>query len=344
MSWMDENGINKQGLDWLLEQDVDNPSIRYLALRDLLDKPDDDQEVRRALQENMQSGPVSKILVEQDPQGYWEQAGPGYYPKYRSTVWQIIFLAQLGAQSSHEKVRKGCEYLIENARAKTGGISMSATASGAIHCLQGNLCAALIDLGWGDDPRVVKAVEWMACSVTGDEFTDAENVTAPIRYYRSGISGPGFLCSANDHQPCAWGAVKVALALSKVPHDQCTPVIQKAKSMCIDFLLSTDPAGADYPHPYAPKPSRSWFQFGFPVFYITDVLQILEALLGLGLAGDPRLKNAITLLLGKQDARGRWLMEYTYNGKTSVIIEEKKKPSKWVTLRALRVLKRYYTQ
>jgi hypothetical protein len=47
----------------------------------------------------------------------------------------------------------------------------------------------------------------------------------------------------------------------------------------------------------------------------------------------------LRLVLSKQDAAGRWKMEYTYNGKTWADIEEKGKPSKWVTLRALCVLK-----
>ena len=101
----------------------------------------------------------------------------------------------------------------------------------------------------------------------------------------------------------------------------------------------TDPAVADYPMGYSEKPSRSWFQFGYPIAYVTDVLQNLEALTFLGYARDPRLEPALRLVLSKQDAMGRWKMEYTYNGKTWVDIEEKGKPSKWVTLRALRVLK-----
>jgi hypothetical protein len=341
MSWTDK--VNVHALDWLLEKDAENPSVRYFALRDLKDLPSDDAQLKGAFQDISKSGPIPKILAEQKDEGYWEKPGPGYLPKYRSTVWQIIFLAQLGAKISDERVRKGCHYLLDNAIAKTRGISMSATASGAIHCLQGNLCAALYDLGCRDDPRLLNAVEWMACSVTGDEYMHPDQGSAPIRYYRSGISGPGFLCSANDHKPCAWGAVKVALALSRVPEEKRSPAVKKATQMCIEFLLSTDPAGADYPHPYAPKPSQSWFKIGFPVFYVTDVLQILEALVDLDLAGDKRLKNLADLVTEKAGDDGRWKMEYTYNGKTSAIIEEKKQPSKWVTLRALRALKKFYS-
>ena len=66
---------------------------------------------------------------------------------------------------------------------------------------------------------------------------------------------------------------------------------------------------------YAAKPSRSWFQFGYPIGYVTDVLQTLEVLAALGYGKDPRLVNALALLRGKQDDQGRWLLEYSYNGK-----------------------------
>jgi hypothetical protein len=62
----------------------------------------------------------------------------------------------------------------------------------------------------------------------------------------------------------------------------------------------------------------------------------------LGLNGDPRLQNAVDLILQKQESDGRWCMEYTYNGKTWVEVEEKGKPSKWVTLRALRAVKCFH--
>ena len=89
---------------------------------------------------------------------------------------------------------------------------------------------------------------------------------------------------------------------------------------------------------YSTKPNRSWFKFGFPVAYVTDVLQNLDVLTILGYGADERLASGMQLLLDKQDGEGRWPMEYTYNGKTWIDIEEKKKPSKWVTYRAMKVL------
>ena len=326
-------------LHWLLEQDKENPGVRFFALKELLERPLTDPEVIAAQKAIMETGPVPIILENQEPDGYWVKPGPGYAPKYTGTVWQIIFLAQLGADGDDARVRAGCEYLLEHSRDKNESFSATGTQMGAIHCLQGNLGAALIDLGWLGDTRLAEALDWLARSITGEGIAPAEERKAPVHYIRSGNCGPGFRCSANDRLPCAWGAVKAMLALSKVPPDKRTPAIEAAIETGIEFLLSRDPAVADYPMGYSEKPSLSWFRFGFPVFYVTDVLQNLEVLTALGLGNDPRLQPAIDLLLSQQDERGRWSMKYTCNGKIWADIEEKHQSSKWVTLRALRVLK-----
>ena len=68
-------------------------------------------------------------------------------------------------------------------------------------------------------------------------------------------------------------------------------------------------------------------------------MQIVEALVGLGYGRDPWLENGLTIVREKQDAQGRWPLEYSYTGKTWVDFGAKKQPNKRVTLRALRVLK-----
>lgn len=338
MNWWER--LNGDPLPWLLEVDEANPGVRYFALKELLARPLTDPDLIAAQKAVMESGPVPIILKNQEPEGYWVKLGPGYYPKYTGTVWQLAFLAQLGADGGDPRIKAAGEYVLEQSRAPHGGFSAGADQAGAIHCLQGNLAAALLDLGWLGDERLVEALTWLARSITGEGIAPAEERQAPVRYYRSGNSGPGFQCSANDHQPCAWGAVKAMLALSKVPPAQRTPVIQAAIETGIEFLLSRDPAVADYPTWNNQKPSLSWFRFGFPVFYVTDVLQNLGVLTALGLGSDARLRLALELLLSQQDEQGRWLMKYTYNGKTWTDIEAKNRPSKWVTLRALRVLQR----
>jgi hypothetical protein len=139
--------------------------------------------------------------------------------------------------------------------------------------------------------------------------------------------------------PCAWGGIKVMLAFSKVPMENRTPLIERAIKEGVEFLFSVDPATSEYPSGWNPKPSGNWWKFGFPVFYVTDLLQNVEALVGLGYGNDPRLANALTLISDKQDDQGRWPLEYSYSGKTWVDFGPKKQPNKWVTLRALRVLK-----
>ena len=117
--------------------------------------------------------------------------------------------------------------------------------------------------------------------------------------------------------------------------DRRTDREQRAADAGVEFLLSYDPAIADYPMGYGnTEPNGSWFKPGFPSGYVTDVLQNMEALGELGVAADPRLDNAYEWLVGLADDRGRWKNLYAYTGKTTVPIEKQGTPSKWVTLSA----------
>ena len=129
------------------------------------------------------------------------------------------------------------------------------------------------------------------------------------------------------------------LAFGRLPAQRRTPAIERAIAQGAAFLLGTDPARAEYPTGYSNKPSGNWWKFGFPVFYVTDLLQNVEALVGLSYQDDPRLADALALIRAKQDAQGRWALDYDYTGKTWANFGGKKQPNKWVTLRALRVLK-----
>lgn len=336
-SWKDL--LHSDPLPWLLEADISQPAVRYFALRELLDRPEADPEVGEARKAVMATGPVPAILAAQNAAGYWVKPGPGYGPKYQGTVWQVVFLPYFGAMGSDRRVAAGCEYLLSHNISDNGAFSVNGTCSGFIHCIGGNLGWSLIKLGWLDDPRLRNALEYHARAVTGEGFSSIGEKNSSNRYYKSATCGPAFRCAANMGEPCAWGAVKAMQAMGLVPESERTPAVRKAIAQGASFLLSTDPATADYPHPGAPNPSRSWFQFGYPMGYVTDVLQVLEALAILGYGRDPRLANALELVLSKQDKQGRWKMEYTYNGKMWADIEEKGRPSKWVTLRALRALR-----
>ena len=332
MAWSDQ--LKGDPLDWLLEPG--SPGVRYLALRDLVDG--DGRELRTARRAAHRDGPIGGVLAEMDPSGYWVEPGPGYNPKYRSTVWSIVLLAELGARIEEDRrVECACSYVLDHALTEHGQFTGTGAPSGTADCLQGNLCWALVELGC-EDPWLETAFEWMARSVTGEGVAPMTDKKAPVRYY-AGKCGPNFACGSNDKLPCAWGAVKVMLAFGTWPPERRTPLIERAIARGAEFLLEPDPATAAYPTVYSDKPSGNWWKFGFPVFYVTDLLQNVEALIGVGYGDYPRLANALALVLDRQDGRGRWPLEYDYAGKTWVDFGPKKQPNKWVTLRALRVLK-----
>ncbi len=326
--------LNADPLPWLLDEA--DPAVRHRALRELLDRPVDDPEVVATRESSMTTDPIAAILAAQDPEGWWIKPGGGYSPKYSGTVWSLVFLDQLGADGADPRIRRGCTYLLEHTSAPGGGFGWSGGVkrpadSTVAHCLNGNLLRALLAFGWLDDERVQRSLAWQAASITGE---------GEIRWYRSATSGPGFECAVNEHLPCGWGAAKAVLALARVPTEARTPKIERALDAGVEFLLSVDPATAMYPMGWGNiKPNASWWKLGFPSGYVADVLQVMEAVAEAGAAGDPRLAPAIEWLLGRQDAEGRWKNRYDYRGKMNIDIDTGGQPSRWVTLRACRVLK-----
>ncbi len=334
MAWQEH--LKSNPIPWLMSEP--SPGVKYLVIRDLLDRPASDPELQAARQAAHSGGPIAAVLNEMSDQGFWVKSGAGYSPKYRGTVWSLLLLVQLGGSvHADARIRLACDYLLEQALSETGQFGYNGTPSGTIDCLQGNLAWALLELGC-EDARLEKAFDWMARSVTGEGVAPQEERDNPYRYYAYKC-GPNFQCGANGKYPCAWGAVKVMLALSKLTKEKHTPVIERAIQHGIDFFFSVDPATAAYPTRTGTPASRDWWKFGFPVFYVTDLLQIVEFMVALGYGRDPRLAASLAIIRDKQDEQGRWPLDYNYTGKTWVDFGPKRQPNAWVTLRALRVLK-----
>ena len=327
-------------IEWLLEEE--DPGVRHLVLRDLEHLDINDAQLVDVRIAAHRHGAIATVLDAMHPDGYWVEPGPGYSPKYRSTVWAVIMLAQMGASlDEDERIQRSCMYLLENSLTRFGQFTMSGAPSGTIACLQGNLCWALISLGCMDE-RLKKAYDWLSRSITGEGVASSTDKNSPLRYYAS-ICGPNFECGANYKLPFAWGALKELFALSVCPQGWQTSISRKAIQLGVDFLFSIDPVTAGYPSGGTGKPSQSWWKLGFPVFYVSDVLQVLEVLSALGYNNDPRLKNLVDFILKKMDTEGRWKMEYDLSGKTWVDFGPLKQPNKWVTLRALRALEQNRT-
>jgi hypothetical protein len=329
--WVDR--VNTDPMPWLLDEST--PAVRHMALRYLLDRAADDPEVAESRAASMSTDPIASILAAQNAEGWWAKPGPGYSPKYTSTVWQVIFLDQLGADGSDPRIRVACEYILSHTTSSSGAFGASGASgdrpppSSMIHCLSGNLLRAMLGFGMLDDARVQPALAYHAAVITGEGVE---------RWYAT-TPGPGFRCAMNYGDPCAWGAVKAVLALARVPAERRTPAVAKALDQGASFLLSRDPSIADYPMGPNTTPSSSWFKLGFPAGYVGDVLQTLEALCEAGMAADTRLDRAVDWLVARQDAQGRWPNRYSYAGKMAIDIDRQGRPSKWVTLRACRVLK-----
>lgn len=306
---------SQQALTWVLEKD--NPSVRYFALRDLLGKPETDPEVRDARKAIMQSGPVKRILSLQKPGGWWTRPEGVFVPMHQGSGWQVAFLAELGADPEHPRVRKGVEHVLAKMIQK-GSSGFTIRRSSYMDCYLGVALEALLRLGWAEDERV----KWLLGYTCG--VIKKDNLRCK---YRQGLS-------------CPWGGEKELRALARIPERERPPEVKAALERIAGFLLKYDLARAAYPRKN--QTSEHWFKFGFPRTYTADILEILEALCLAGYGRERKLGPAIEYMLTKQGKDGTWTMEYSPNGKMLADIEEKGKPSKWVTLRALRVLKARY--
>ena len=111
---MDNDTINTALLaarEWLL--DANDPVPRHLAVRDLYQTDFSEEERWRARELAHNSEPIARVLAHMNPEGWWVKPGPGYSPKYRSTVWALTLLGQLGASvEADERVNTACQYLL----------------------------------------------------------------------------------------------------------------------------------------------------------------------------------------------------------------------------------------
>ena len=133
------------------------------------------------------------------------------------------------------------------------------------------------------------------------------------------------------------GVVKALKALAEIPKNKRSKDVKNTIDKGVRYMLKHHIHKRSHDLSRFSKPS--WLRFGFPLMYQTDVLEILGILTKLGFK-DKRMQEAINLVVSKQDDQGRWKLERTFNGRFQTNIEQKGKPSKWITLKALRTLKR----
>lgn len=323
--------IDPGTVSWLLGGG--DPSVRFLMLTTLLGAPLDDPEVVAARAAIMTEGTVPRVLAAQLDDGHWEGRDRFYTGKYRGTVWQLVILAELAADGADPRVRAACEAILRDSQDRESGAFSMARAKrdgGGLHsqvipCLTGNMVWSLLRLGLQDDPRVQRAIDWIA---TYQRFDDGDG-DAPTGWPYE----PYEICWGRH--TCHMGVVKALKALAAIPPDRRTPSVERTLADGAEFLLWHHVHRRSHDLTKDSKPG--WRRLGFPLMYQTDVLEILGILTSLGYR-DERMAEALDLVAAKADADGRWHLASTFNDRFVVPIETKGEPSRWVTLRALQVL------
>ena len=309
-------------LEWLLEEE--QPSVRYLALTRLLGKREGDPQAKAARRSIAHTGWAAQILEQQDERGFWAGDKSLYRPKYLSTNWMLLILADLGLTREDPRVRRSCEMWIDQFAKPDGGFSPD--KSGRSHlCTAGNTARALVKLGYVDLPKVRSAFEWLAKS-------------------RDKLGG--WSCFGSGRNLDSWEALS---AFAVYPKVRWTPAMKEAVELGAQFFLERElHLQGDA---YAP-----WYRFHYPVHYYYDLLVGLDCLTALGYGGDPRMKHALAVLKKKRRADGRWNLDAVHpdveggmgewmrkhpkQAPTPFALEQVGKPSKMITLTALTVLRR----
>jgi len=334
-TWSDTQ--NPDTLCWLLEEN--NPSVRYFTLRDILDRPADDPELLQAKRDIMQRGIVPRILEKQNEPAYRETYRQFYTAKYQGLVWQLIVLAELGAEANAQ-IREQCEYLLSHSQeTRDGGFAMNTAvktgggrATEVIPCLTGNMVWSLIHFGYLDDPRLQRGIGWLAEYSRFNDGVENDPQIPPYSRYET--------CWGKH--TCHMGVVKTLKALGAVPEARRSQAVTDTINRAAEFMLMHHIYQRSHEPGRVSKPG--WLKFGFPLMYQTDVLEILDILSGLGVE-DERMDEALDLVLSKRDSLGRWNAENTYGSDRLLVpIGQKGKPGKWLTLRAMRVFKRNHRQ
>lgn len=304
---------------WLL--DGTDPSLRLRVLRELLDRPDDDAEVRKAREEIGTTGWAASILKEQLPPGQW--AGPGtsddelYRPKYIATNWRLLVLADLGVTRETAGVGRAVELYFGSDEYRT---TQFAGPSAEV-CFTGNCVRMFAQFGYAHDPRLGPAIQWLVDSQKSDG---------------------GWHCFPSETGTLdGWEALA---AFAYLPADLRTAAVHRAIERGADFYLDRELL-REGEGTYEP-----WRRFHYPTHYYYDLLVGLDMLTRLGYGRDPRLRSALDLLEGRRNSNGTWSLDALhpdFDGDYRIsspfypfALERPGRPSGWITATALAVLRR----
>ncbi len=313
-------------VDWLLAGD---PAIRWQVLRDLTEAPPDQVAAERARVET--EGWGARLLAERDADGQWE--GGAYVPKRIADQWRAGVEPDFADGQPWTSTLPTLMLLVDLGLDPTGRSARETTALVSANCR------------WEHDGQAFFDGEVEAC-INGRTLSIGSYFGAEVdgllgRLLQDQLDDGGWNCwtehgatvSSFDSTIC------VLEGLLHYEHSGGTVAVADSRQRAEEYLLER--------HLFRRRstgevPVERWLQLSWPPRWHYDILRALDHFRRAGGAPDPRLAEAVEIVREKRRADGRWLLENTHAGATQLRFEDGDgRPSRWNTLRALRVLRWY---
>lgn len=308
-------------IPWLLESD---PAIRWQVMRDLTGAPADQVAVERARVAGEGAG--AQLLALQAPDGRW--GGAAWNRGWDSTMHALTLLREMGLDPTSDAARRATALVRDRVTWRGCGPAEADNNpffAGEIEpCINGQVAAA--GAYFGQDVRGIIDRLLAEQLADGGWNCEAEN---------------GSTHSSFNTTICVLEAL-----LEYETASGATPDVTAARLRGQEYLLerrlfrrrSTGEA-IDRDR----KGGASWMRFAFPTWWHYDVLRGLDYLRRAGATPDERVAEAVRLVASKRDDEGRWPLERLYPGTMLIQTDDGEgRPSRWNTLRALRVLRYFF--
>ena len=297
--------------DWLLK--AQTPTIRFLTLSLLQERDEAGSKVEYEYQEIMETGPVPTILSGQTEAGNWHPERGYYTPKYVSTHWSMLLLAELNADGSDDRLARGVDYMLTATQDELD--KALDNSQHGLSCFWGNILRYALHCGYYDDPRV----------------------EAIIQYLGHDALEEGWRCRHNDELPCAWGTARSLWGLAILPPELKSKKTKSIIDQGLDFLLSQHRlVEADYPT--SGRVHTLWSRMNFPLFYQADILFVLRSVAELGALDHHGVQPAIDWLISRRNINRRWRGSNPFRQRTWPGLADVEETNRWVSLYAARIL------
>jgi hypothetical protein len=295
-------------IDWLLDSD---PAIRWQVMRDLLDAPADEVEAERARVAN--EGWGARFLDAQRPDGSW--GGGANFPEWTGTKPTLAVLRLLGPVPTEPRVQHAIAQVRANVRWEYDDLPFF---DGEVEpCINGSTVG--IGAYFGQDVRGI--VDRLLTEPMADGGWNCEQENGSVRG------------SADSTINVLEGLLEFERATGGSP--EVTAARQAGEAFLLDRRLLRRVSTGELM-------DEGFTRLHFPTRWHYDVLRGLDHLRNAGVTPDERVDEAIELVRAKRDPDGRWPLEATYEGEVFFEMEDGDgAPSRWNTLRAMRVLRWY---